>query len=152
MSTELRVKAMELAVTYGDTTKAQEIFEFLTGTPPAQPSQSSEFLTTPPATTRKRRSSAPAPSTSDASAPTAAASSTCAAEAPSGKAASGTSQASSLPSLDDVRYELTQCQGRSNGDQTVPKAILAKYAPSGTLGTLKDEDRAKVIAECRAVK
>jgi hypothetical protein len=64
--------------------------------------------------------------------------------------ASGTSQASSTPTLDEVRKALNACGFRFAGDIDVPRAILLKYAKSGTLGSLAEGDRAKVIAELNA--
>lgn len=117
-------------------------------------------------TTKKTRTKATSSSTPVESAATEAASSTSAeatSEAPPSEAApeapapsksngSGTSPASStaIPSLDDVRAALTKCQARNKGDLAVPRAILGKYAKTSTLGSLKDEDRAKVISECNA--
>lgn len=172
MSEQLRLRAVELAVGSGATGKeivstAMDILSFLNDAiAPAQPaaSSNSESSTTPAprAARRTKATSVAAASTSDASA-TAAPSSTSAeastaaapsapvAAAPAAPATSGTSQASSVPSLDAVRAELTQCQARHNGDMSVPRGVLSKYAPSGTLGTLKDEDRQKVIDECKAL-
>jgi len=47
-----------------------------------------------------------------------------------------------------VRAALTARQNRDGGDATQAKAILGKYAKTGTLGSLAEGDRAKVIAEC----
>lgn len=52
--------------------------------------------------------------------------------------------------MDDVRAALTARQNRDGGDATEARKILAKYAKTGTLGSLAEADRAKVINECNA--
>ena len=149
---ELKLQALALAVTSPATDKVAEAiryYEFLQGAP-AQPSSNSDSSTTAPAAPRKKRSSAPAASTSPESAATAAASSTSTEAKPAEAAApstTGTSPASSTPSKDDVRGALTRYQAACGGGMAPPREILTKYAPSGTLGTLKDEDYSKLIAE-----
>jgi hypothetical protein len=167
---ELRIKSMELAV--ASLQKEQDVVDlatrihnWLNESAVPQPSPSSESSTTQPAAApRKKRSSGAAPSTSDASAATEPASSTsdaastaaapsaAAAPAPAKASASGTSPASSTPTKDDVRDALTAYQTKCQGDIVKPREILTKYAPSGTLGTLKEEDYAKLIAELQAAK
>jgi hypothetical protein len=163
MSTDLKIKAMELAVAAGAQdliAEATRIFEFLSGAP-AQPesSSSSASSTTPAAAPRRKRSSAAAASTGDASTATAASSSTSSeastAAAPSAQEApaaatpstTGTSPASSTPSKDDIRAKLTAYQAKCGGDIAKPREILSKYAPTGTLGSLKEEDHVKLAAE-----
>lgn len=158
--TDLRIKAMELAVAaYKDGNlvgQATEILNFLQGgsdAPAEAPSSNSASSTTPAAPRRKKASSAPSESTSPAPAQTEAASSTSTAakEAEASPPAStGTSPASSIPSVDDVRGVLTRHQAACGGDMGPPREILTKYAPTGTLGSLKEQDRAKVISECEA--
>jgi hypothetical protein len=166
---ELRIKSMELAVAslhQGQDVVglADQIYNWLNESASPQPSPSSESSTTPSATPRKKRSSAASASTSPASEETAAASSTsdaastaaapsaAAASEPAKASASGTSPASSSPTKDNVRDALTAYQTRCNGDIVKPREILTKYAPSGTLGTLKEEDYGKLIAELQAAK
>lgn len=166
MTTELKLKALDAATCtdgVNATNVAQvaaSIYAFLTASdaPDEASSASSDSTTTP--SPRKRRASAAASSTQAASAPTEAASSTSTAEStpaqPSAQAAqaaaaspaSGTSPASSLPSKDDVRGALTRYQAACGGDMAPPREILTKYAPTGTLGSLKEEDYAKVIKAC----
>jgi hypothetical protein len=55
-----------------------------------------------------------------------------------------------VPTLDQVRAALTQYQARNGGSIEKPREVLGKYAPTGTLGSLKEEDRAKLIAELSA--
>lgn len=143
---------------------AQSILEFLNDQiQPAQPQSSSESTTTVQPTTaatkKPRATKAASSSTQGASASPVGSSSTSTeaspaqpasapAEQASPAAATGsTSPASNIPSLDDVRAALTQCQGRNNGDAAIPRGVLSKYSVSGTLDKLKEEDRAKVIAE-----
>lgn len=67
----------------------------------------------------------------------------------------GSVQVAKLPTgvvtLDDVRIALVECQTRL-GSKAKPLAVLTKYTPGGphTTGTLKVEDYAKVIAECKS--
>lgn len=114
-------------------------------------------------TTRKTRTkaasastdTAPATTSSTSDAPTPPASPS-AEEAPEEKPiGAGTLPASkeptsTTPSVDEVRAALTQCQARNGGALDKPRAILLKYAKTGTLGSLAEADRAKVIAECNA--
>jgi hypothetical protein len=51
-------------------------------------------------------------------------------------------------SLDDVRRALTEVQTRKNKDAAM--AILGKYAPTKTTGSLPKDKYATVIAECKA--
>jgi hypothetical protein len=115
-------------------------------------SSKSESSTTPKKNRTKAASESPppaeAPSSTSAEATSAPPPSEKAAPAAGAKSDAGTSPAPSVPTVDEVRAALTQCQARNGGDLVKPREILSKYAPSGTLGTLKEEDRAKVIAEC----
>jgi hypothetical protein len=98
---------------------------------------------TPPVPSRKPRAAKPAASIA---VPAPEAAPAPAIEAP---VAPVTSPSEKELTLDDVRTALVQCQTRK-GSKEVPFAILKKYAPSGTTGTLPKDKYAAVIAECGA--
>ena len=50
-----------------------------------------------------------------------------------------------------MRTALTQAQTRCGGKEK-PMAVLGKYSSDGVMSGLKEEDYAKVIAECAALK
>lgn len=152
-----RYVALELALTVskdGDEliSNATKILAFMDDA-----SSKSESSTTAKKTRTKAASSSSSESTTTTSSTSAAATTAeppkeAAPEAPAAKPSTetGTSPAPSVPSLDAVRAALTQCQARNKGDISAPRAILVKYAPTGTLGSLKEEDRQKVIDECNS--
>jgi len=162
---ELKVKAVELAsivrpANAGELLAAAEaIYAFLDGA-----SSKSESTTTkkPSRTKAASASQAEALATSSSTsvvltseAPQVAAEQ--AVQAAKQSAESGTSQASKeptsqrIPTLDEVRKALTECQTRHSGDASKPREQLLKFAPTGTLGSLKEEDRQKVIDACAKV-
>jgi|GEM_PF-1764721 len=157
---DIRVKALELAVSTAPPNEAarlaEEFYQFLMLAIPADQRSSSSASTTTKTAKKATKAASESP---PAAAPSSTSAEPTSVESPSEKAApvkesaaTGTSPASStpIPTLDDVRYALTQCQARNGGDIAKPRDILSKYAKTGTLGSLSEADRAKVIEECKA--